>query len=281
MNRFSEIFEVLLYHKNEIDKIIRNYRKKDQKNREIYSDAMCDKLHEENLIDAKSSFDIRQHTTAVRINQIFDDLQNELKAWVNTPISRDQLSLISTLLSLDVKLSAGELQALESSLGNNYFAHKLAQKLAEASGLKGFKAKYNLDHYTTMLKSVRNDAEIFIIAYCGDIKNYTPELLNVKDFINAKQLSYAAADAKCLKADSSIMAASLIWSGDCIPCSHKISLTSSEKENLEQMFAGCSTDAAKASRAKQLVQQMPLMRDVLESQPQYREFLPAEEADAD
>ena len=103
----------------------------------------------------------------------------------------------------------------------------------------------------------------------------------MEEFHNAKTLSYAASAAKVLSADSALSTASIVWSGDSLPGSGKTKLASGEMETIDQMFAGCTTDDQKKAKAAQLVKDTPLLRDVLKITVKYREFLPAEEADAD
>lgn len=276
MNRFAEIHGVLAHHKREIDKIVQEYRAKIQKqDKETYTESYLDKARLAAIAEAQAAVDVQQHQTAVRLNQIIADIQGELQVWVSSPANASQLQLINTLVASGLQLTLPELQSLQAAVSGSYFAARIIGQLAQTSGIEGIQVP-DLGKYTDLLAAVKTQAELFVTAYCA----HAPELLNDKDNPNITYLSYAADQCKCLGPDSAITMASLVWSGDCIPCSHKISLTADERESLALMFAGCASDASRANRARELVQQMPLMRDVLESQPGYRGLLD-EPADAD
>ncbi len=281
MNRFAEMTVALDCYKSKIDRIVREYRADQGKNEKIYNAEMCEKLKSESLAKKKAEYIEEQRNIAVRINGILEDTQDCLKRWISAPIRADQLALLQAMVSTGVKLTPPEYEALQESIGTNYFAQRLMEKVAETSGIKGFRSRFNLEKYLNMLQRVKNEAEIFISGYCGGGADYSPEFLNTKEFPNAKTLSYAAGAAKVLSADSSLSVASVIWSGDSLPGSGRTKLTSSEMETIDQMFAGCITNEQKKARAAQLVKDTPLLRDVLKITVKYREFLPAEEADAD
>ena len=281
MNRFAEMSVALDCYKSKVDRIVREYRADQGKNAKIYNTEMCEKLKEESLAKKKAEYIEEQRNIAVRVSGVLEDVQDCLKRWISAPIRADQLALLQAMVSTGVKLTPPEFEALQESIGNNYFAWRLMEKVAETSGIKGFRSRFNLEKYLNMLQRVKNEAEIFISGYCGGGADYSPEFLNTKEFPNAKTLSYAAGAAKVLSADSSLSVASVIWSGDSLPGSGKTKLTSSEMETIDQMFAGCITNEQKKARAAQLVKDTPLLRDVLKITVKYREFLPAEEADAD
>lgn len=281
MNRFAEMMVALDCYKTRIDKIIREYRADQGKNEKIYNAQMCEKLKNESLAKRKAEYIEEQRNIAVRVNGILQDTQDCLKRWISAPVRADQLALLQAMVSTGIKLTPPELEALQESIGNNYFAWRLMQKVAETSGIRGFRSRFNLEKYLSMLQRVKNEAEIFIAGYCGSGADYSPEFLNTEEYHNAKTLSYAASAAKVLSADSALSMAGVIWDGDNVPGSGKTKLTSGEMETIDQMFAGCNTDDHKKTRAAQLVKDTPLLRDVLKITGKYREFLPEEEADAD
>lgn len=281
MNRFAEMSVALSCYRDRVDKIIREYKADQAKNEKIYNTEMCEKLKEESLAKKKAEYVKEQRNIAVRVNGVLEDIQDCLKRWISAPIRADQLALLQAMVSTGAKLTPPEFEALQESIGTNYFAQRLMEKVAETSGIKGFRNRFQLEKYLNMLQRVKNETEIFIMGYCGGGADYAPEFLNIEEFHNAKTLSYAASAAKVLSADSALSMASVVWDGDHVPQSGRTKLTSSEMETIDKMFDKCITDEQKKARAAQLVKDTPLLRDVLKITGKYREFLPEEEADAD
>ncbi len=67
------------------------------------------------------------------LNSILNEVQDNLKAWLTTPVNDRLLNTICALHSCGVKLSHTELEALRDSLGSSYFGQKLMQKIAKDS----------------------------------------------------------------------------------------------------------------------------------------------------
>ena len=156
MNRFAEMSVALDCYKSKVDRIVREYRADQGKNAKIYNTEMCEKLKSESLARKKEEYIKEQRSIAVRINGILEDTQDCLKRWISAPIRADQLALLQAMVSMDIKLTPPEFGALQESIGTNYFAQRLMEKVAEKSGIKGFRSRFNLEKYLNMLQRVKN-----------------------------------------------------------------------------------------------------------------------------
>ena len=272
MNRFSEIYTAFDLYKDRIDKIIWEYRKSQEENRKVYNSETVERLKEEELNRRRAEYRAEQEKIAERVDGILKDVQGVLKRWVGVPVRSEQITLMQALISLGAKLTPTEFEALRDSVGDSYFGWKLLEKVAISSGLKGFRSPYRLELYTNMLKDVKNGADIFISSYVGAGADYCAELLNLEKHPNSKTLSYAAASARILSANSSLTAAALVWDGDHLPTSGKFKLTKDELEAVDKMFEDCSTDEARRAKGVQITKDMPLLGDVIRLSP-YGKYL--------
>ena len=156
MNRFDEILNQLRRHKEKIDKIVSHYRRSCAEKQEQYSEPYY-KLEQAKLLGtARGNILGEQEDTRHSINLIIEEIQDDLKKWVQTPVQKSSLDLLVTLDTMGISLSETELEALADSLPNNYFAGRLIQHLAEKNKITSFKrfSKTSLDDYVGALKSV-------------------------------------------------------------------------------------------------------------------------------
>ena len=274
MNRFSEMRTAISLYKQKIDKLIRNYETKDAKNKEIYNETEYQRLHLENLADTRTKFSAEQEEIIHRVNSILEDVQQELSAWVALPVNSQQIQLISALMYLNIGMSKGELQALQTSVGRNYLANKLLVKLAESSGIKGIKMPFNLELYTGLLNRVKTETEIFIGGYCGGSNGYDEkyntvhinlhtELLTDEYRPKSDNLIYTAASCIPLSGKSSILVAGSLWDGEHLPAANLEKLPSEAEDLLDEIFEGCQSEQDFHKTMDRLLYETPDIKQAL------------------
>ena len=276
MNRFSEMRNSLDCYRDKVDAIIKKFQEEKAKIESTYTPSAGEPLLAKNLIRAQEQFAVAQNGIIDRVNGIICDIQNQLKGWVSaSPTNDKQFQLVTTLFSLGIALSVGEIESLQSSLGDNYFSHKIVAKLAEQSGVKGIRMPYRLDLYVGLLNNVKNEADVFISGYCG--AKPVQELFTDKNTPVSKNLVYAAAVGRPFAPDSALLIAAAVWDGDGIPTKRKNRLTADDLDVLNQMFKGCTTPEQLSGRTTQILSQTPEMREILAISP-YSAFVPKEDA---
>ena len=272
MNRFSELRTAVSLYKQRIDKIISDYAAEDKKAKEIYSETEYARRHAENLGKARSAFSGEQEAKIRRVNGVLEGIQEQLIEWVSAPVGNTaQLQLVNSLFATGVKLTADEIEALQGSVGNNYFAGRLVAQLAEKSGIHT-KSKFNLDVYTNALQNCKTELQLYISSYCGNQKiGIHRELLPDNHKPMSDKLCYAAASCKPLSGRSSLLLAGSIWDGDSLPgTDSKISTT--QRDLLDEIFDGCQTENDFKNVTERIIHELPEIKEVL-NQTKYKTYM--------
>ncbi len=279
MNKFSELRTAVSLYKGRIDKIIGDYAEADKKAKEIYSESEYARRHAENLGKARSAFEGEQEAMIRRVNGVLEDIQEQLIEWVSAPVGNAaQLQLVQTLFLTGMKLSADEIEALQNSVGQNYFANKMVQSLAEKSGVKT-KSRFDLDVYSGALQNCKTELELFVSSYCGNQKiGIYRELLPDNHKPVSDKMPIIASSCKPLSGRSSLLLAGSIWSGDCLPgTDSKISTT--QRDLLDEVFDGCRSENDFRNVTERIIHELPEVKEVL-AQTKYKVYLKEDNANA-
>ena len=274
MNRFDEILNQLRRHKEKIDKIVSHYRRSCAEKQEQYSETYY-KLEQAKLLGtARGNILGEQEDTRHSINLIIEEIQDDLKKWVQTPVQKSSLDLLVTLDTMDIPLSETELEALADSLSNNYFAGRLIQHLAEKNKITSFKrfSKTPLDDYVAALRSVVAACDLFVDNYVGDSAPFPYELFSDSNRPKYDKLVASAATCNILEGGS-ILYAALLW-GDGVPNSSiKTKLTEADTAALDRLYSGCRNDDDFSRKTAQIVNEAPALKELIELSPRYSKFL--------
>lgn len=276
MNRFTELLFALEIYKDDIDKIVSQYRKTDAADKQTYSAQTYAERHLQNVESARKKIKSRQLTMIDRANGIIDDIQDALKRWICPPVNDKQLPMLSTLLASGLKLNGAEIEVLQQNANGNYFAGRLVDELAKRSGVKGIRPQRSVEAYVAALKRVTSAADIFINGYVGQKSPFAKELLpgNVSDYI-----IYAASACCIFSGESSLLTAALLWDGDDVPVqSAKRTLTNDDREIMDRMFEGCKTEMHYGAMAQKIVTENPEIKEILQLSEKYSQYLPKEDA---
>lgn len=276
MNRFSELLFALEIYKDDIDKIVSQYRKTDAADKQTYSTQTYAERHSQNVESARKKIKSRQLTMIDRANGIIDDIQDALKRWICPPVNDKQLPMLSTLLTSGMKLNGAEIEVLQQNANGNYFAGRLVDELAKHSGVKGIRPQRSVEAYVAALKRVIFATDIFINGYLGQKSPFAKELLpgNVSDHI-----IYAASACRIFSGESSLLTAALLWDGDEVPVqSAKRTLTNDDRAIMDRMFEGCKTEMHYGAMAQKIVTENPEIKEILQLSEKYSQYLPKEDA---
>lgn len=263
MNKFSELFLSLKAYRDDADAIIDGFLSEVSHDKKTYRAEICSELYAKRVETYKCKLDTLRDRKIVGLNDILDDIQDGLKAWLIAPINDRTLNTICALHSCGVKLSHSELEALQDSLGNSYFGQKLIQKIAQDNGdiLLGVK---DVGRYTGIISDIKSGAELFLNYYSGS-KMQGLKLLG--DNANNINLVAASCNPSILKDDSVLLQASLLWDGSGIPSPRKKRLSGEELDILNRMYAGFEGVDALKSRTVEIVSGNPDMREVIALSP--------------
>ncbi len=274
MNRFDEILNQLRRHKEKIDKIVSHYRRSCAEKQEQYSETYY-KLEQAKILGtARGNILGEQEDTRHSINLIIEEIQDDLKKWVQTPVQKSSLDLLVTLDTMGISLSETELEALADSLPNNYFAGRLIQHLAEKNKITSFKrfSKTSLDDYVAALRSVVAACDLFVDNYIGDSAPFPYELFSDSNRPKYDKLVASAATCSVLEGGS-ILYAALLW-GDGVPNSSiKTKLSDSDRAALDRLYSGCRNDDDFSRKTAQIVNEAPALKELIALSSRYSKFM--------
>jgi len=272
MNKFTELFFSLKSYQDDADEIINNFLSENAHDKKAFRNEVYLNLHAKKVETFKCKLDTARETKTRRLNSILNEVQDNLKAWLTTPINDRMLNTICALHTCGVQLTDTELGALQNALGNSYFGQKLIQKIAKDSGVMLLGAQ-DADNFTRMISNIKSAAELFIFNYCGS-KMQGLELLGKDANVN---LAAASCVPAILKDNSTLLQASLLWDGCGIPSPRKKSLTAEELDIVSRMYEGCAGTNAQKTRTKEILSTNPAMKEVLSLSP-YAAFIEDESA---
>jgi len=272
VNKFTELYFSLKGYKDDADGIIDGFLNEDSHDKKTYRNEVYLNLHTKKVETFKYKLDAARERKVGRLNSILNEVQDNLKCWLTTPINDRTLNTVCALHSCGVKLNDSEIEALRDSLGNSYFGQKLLQKIAKDSGVMLLSVK-NVDSYTRMISNIKISAELFVYNYCGS-EMQGLELLGKEANVN---LAAASCNPAILKDGSTLLQASLLWDGSGIPFPRKKMLTREELAIISKMYEGFNGADAQKARTAEILASNPDMREVIGLSP-YAAFIEDESA---
>ena len=274
MNRFDEILNQLRRHKEKVDKIVSHYRGKCAEMEERLSTTYYQLEQAKILGTARGEIESAQYETRHSINLIVEEIQDDLRTWVQKPVQKSSLDLLVTLDTMGISLTESELEALADSLPNNYFAGRLIQHLAKKNKITSFKrfSKTPLDDYVGALKSVIGACDLFVNNYISESAPFPYELFTAENHPQNDKLVASAATCNVLKGGS-ILYAALLW-GDGVPnSSAKTRLSEADRAALDRLYSGCQTDNDFSRMTDKILVEAPALKELIELSPRYSKYL--------
>lgn len=268
MNDFSAIWLSLDVHRDKINKIVDEYRGIDGKNRKTYSAVYYEKEHKELVARYRQKIASEKEEIKDKLNTYFDNIQSTLDRWISAPLPESKRNLLYLIMQSGIKLSRSELEVLKESVENNYFGNRILSALAERDGIS-LKKGYGIEVYERVLRDCISSADIFVNGFYGS--NPVREL--VPSGVNRHVVSAAAAGTT-LKDGCTLHKAALFWDGSSVPCS-KTKISSEDKDILSKLYNGCGDDDTRAARTKELLSEMPELKETLQL-TEYSRFVPEE-----
>lgn len=274
MNRFNEILNQLRRHKEKIDAIVSNYRRRCTEMEERLSTNYYQLEQAKLLGTARGEIESAQYETRHSINLIVEEIQDDLKKWAQTPVQKSSLDLLVTLDTMGVPLSESELEALADSLPNNYFASKLIQHLAKKNKITSFQrfSKTSLDDYVKSLREVISACDLFINNYIGESAPFPYELFTDGNRPQSNKLVAIASTCNVLMGGS-ILYAVLLWGDGAPNSSIKTKLSDSDTAALDRLYSGCQTDNDFSRKTEQIMAEAPALKELIALSPRYSKFM--------
>lgn len=268
MNDFSSIWLSLDVHRDKINAIVAEYRGTDRRNRENFSDSYYQEQHNELIAKYQDKIAREKEKAEDTLNTYFDNIQTVLDKWVSAPLPESKINLLYLLMQSGIKLSRVEFEVLKKSVGNNYFGNRILSALAERDGIP-VKKVYGLETYERILEDCISSADVFLHGFYGSSPAW--ELVPGSTH---KHIVTAAAAGVPLKDGCALHRAALLWDGSSVPCS-KTKINSEDKDVLNKLYSGCNDDSTKAIRTKELLSEMPELKETLQL-TEYSGYIPKE-----
>lgn len=256
MNDFSSIWLSLDVHRDKVNAVVDEYRKADKRNRKTYSDDFYQRQHEELIAKYREKIAKEKENVGNTLNVYFGNIQDTLNQWVSAPLPESKTNLLYLIMQSGLKLNRAEFEAIQESIGTNYWGNRILARVAEQNSIL-VKKGYGLETYERILKDCISSADVFVNGFYGQNPawEFVPE--NV-----SKHLVAAAAAGTPIKNGCALHRAALLWDGSSIPCS-KTKLSVNDKDIIEKLYSGCSTDNEKISRTEELISETPELVDIL------------------
>lgn len=265
MNKFNDIIDELRFFKKQVDVIVANYQKTDKERKETYSEKFYETERAKNLAAAQVKLAEAQRSARFNINRIIKEIQQGLKEWVSTPITKSSLDMLVALDSMNVTLTATELETLAETVPNNYFAGKMIEHLANKNKITSYRfSQIKIDDYTSALSRVIGSSEMFIKNYCGEKHPFCYELFGKENPPTSKTF-VAIAGAGTVFESNSFLYASSLWSGGSIPDSkQRKELTKANEAALDKIFSGCKDEDSFQKKMDEVLFEAPYLKEKIE-----------------
>ena len=268
MNDFSSMWLSLDVHRDKVNKIIKEFREADKKNKERYSDSFYQEQHKELVEKYKEKIAGEKDRVTDTINTYIENMQDTLQKWIAAPLPESRLNLLNLIMGSGLKLNRAEFEVLSGYVGNNYFGRKILSALAEKEGIH-IESTPDISVYERLLKDCISSADVFISGFYGTMPEWELVPSNT-----SKYVVNAAAAGSPIKDGCALHKAALFWDGSSVPCS-KTKISSEDREILQKLYSGCNDDNAKATRTKELLSETPELKETLEL-TEYKQYISEE-----
>lgn len=268
MNDFNAMWLSLSVHGDKVNEIVKEFRETDKKNKERYSDSFYQEQHKELVEEFKKKIVFEKDRVTDTINTYIWNMQDTLQKWIAAPLPESRLNLLKLIMESGLKMNVSEFEVIQGYIGNNYFGRKILSALAEKEGIH-IESVPDIAVYERLLKDCISSSDVFIKGFYGT----TPEWELVPTNISRHIVS-AAAVGTPIKDGCALHRAALFWDGSSVPCS-KTKITSEDKDILNKLYSGCNDDSTKITRTKELLSEMPELKETLKL-TEYKKYIPEE-----
>lgn len=168
MNKIDKVKSIIKRHQKEMDRHFAAYQKAERTARERLSESA---FKTEFMIGTYPKFAGEARSAAdmavLDINNLFDDIQEDLSAWMMKPIDASTSQVLDCINRFDLKLSFDELRILEQGIlkSGSYLANRVFDGLCKKNGY--VTSRPDLKKMTDALENARESAELAIRAYAG------------------------------------------------------------------------------------------------------------------
>lgn len=168
MNKIDRIKSIIKRHQKEMDRHFAAYQKAERAARDRLSESA---FKTEFMLGTYPKFAGEARSAAdmavLDINNLFDDIQEDLSAWMMKPIDASTSQVLDCINRFDLKLSFDELRILEQGIlkAGSYLANRVFDGLCQKNGY--LTSRPDLKKMTDALKHARESTELAIQAYAG------------------------------------------------------------------------------------------------------------------
>lgn len=166
MDRFEKILEIEKQFRKKADGIFANYKKEETEARKRLSpESFQSEFVLGRWVSYAGSFRSETDITVRRVNEIFQELRDELKAWMIKPVEPGVLEVLRCIREFGIRLSLQELKVIEPEINNSYLGKKTFLSIAKDNG---FSTKcINIDELLSTLDTAQSIIESRIYSYAG------------------------------------------------------------------------------------------------------------------
>lgn len=166
MDRFEKILEIEKQFRKKADGIFANYKKEETEARKRLSpESFQSEFVLGRWVSYAGSFRSETDITVRRVNEIFQELRDELKAWMIKPVEPGVLEVLRCIREFGIRLSLQELKVIEPEINNSYLGKKTFLSIAKDNG---FSTKcINIDELLSTLDTAQSVVESRIRSYAG------------------------------------------------------------------------------------------------------------------
>ncbi len=166
MDRFEKILEIEKQFRKKADGIFANYKKEETEARKRLSpESFQSEFVLGRWVSYAGSFRSETDITVRRVNEIFQELRDELKAWMIKPVEPGVLEVLRCIREFGIRLSLQELKVIEPEINNSYLGKKVFLSIAKDNG---FSTKcINIDELLSTLDTAQSVVESRIRSYAG------------------------------------------------------------------------------------------------------------------
>ncbi len=272
MTKFEKIKEIIKSYQEAADKHYKNYKEKEKKAREKYSESGFKEEFVHGTWVTMAGQAWANADAAVRdVMDMFDEIEQELHEWVMKPLSSEVIQFLNCISNFELGLSLQELQIIEQSVKGSYIGTKIFAGLAEKNGY--LIQTSQVGEYLQKLKTVRADTEHALRAYAGQGPEFLGrDLLQEKEYQGVNLGEYSEFDlfyaSNFLRDGGELDSIEAMWNSVNAPMTYL--LTESErqkvKRSLEQIID--KNGQIDKQKAQELVEKQPTIKSKLESMSQ-------------
>lgn len=166
MDRFEKILEIEKQFRKKADGIFANYKKEETEARKRLSpESFQSEFVLGRWVSYAGSFRSETDITVRRVNEIFQELRDELRAWMIKPVEPGVLEVLRCIREFGIRLSLQELKVIEPEINNSYLGKKAFLSIAKDNG---FSTKcINIDELLSTLDTAQSIVESRIRSYAG------------------------------------------------------------------------------------------------------------------